>query len=823
VALALAPGDVVAGYAVVRSLGVGGMGAVYLVRHPRLPRLDALKLLRPEFSADPDFAARFLREADLVAGLSHPNIVSVLDRGEDAGRLWLTMQYVEGTDAEAALADAGGLLPADRVAHIVAGTAAALDCAHRNHLVHRDVKPANILLTAAGDDEPERVFLTDFGIAKSLDGGTRLTQTGAVLATFDYASPEQIESRPLDARSDVYSLGCVVHKLLTGSVPFPGFSVAAAIHGHLSLPPPRPTGIVPWLPPAMDQVVARAMAKDPGDRFPTCRELAAAVARAGEDLPAPPDGPYTVSLSQGAAGGDVAPTSTAGMPREQTERLVELVRRTRFFDLPEDLHRATGRTATGALPHGGRPVTLEIRSGATAHRVVADLDEPRRPPELDDLVATIQQVPAHRSGAPPTAAPVAQTPAPPTAPGRTPPTAPGTTPPVDRTTGRPAAPPTAVHRLPPAPPWIGPGAPGPPGRQTPAPPPSRRGRSMLVALLAVVLVAAGLAGWWILREDDPGGNGGPGGATASSPASPTLSAAEEALRDLPRSAEPLADAQLVVPRAGPEGIDLVLVDSATGEPTGGITTSAGDDVAPIVSPDRRSIAFARVADGAVELRVVAADGSGDSPLFTTPPTDCDDPQRPAWNPADPTQLAVLCTGTGERPDELRVVALDGSTVRTLETGHTVHGDVAFSPDGRSIGYWAGDDRALDGGDLFAVAADGSAAPVQLTEVEGRADADLVWSPDGTRIAYRRVPVEGESRIFVMAADGSQQQALTPSGAIDQDPTWSPDGTELAFKSDRAGPHGDGDHIWITDDRGRELQQLPTSGAPDSHAVAWGLR
>jgi serine/threonine protein kinase len=161
----LAPGDVIAGYTVVRQLGSGGMGAVYLVRHPRLPRYDALKLLKPELSTDPDFARRFQREADVVAGLSHRNIVSVLDRGEDRGQLWLTMQFIDGIDAEQALIDSGGLLPADRVAHIVTEVATALDTAHRHHLIHRDVKPANILLGPGTDDEPEQVFLTDFGIA----------------------------------------------------------------------------------------------------------------------------------------------------------------------------------------------------------------------------------------------------------------------------------------------------------------------------------------------------------------------------------------------------------------------------------------------------------------------------------------------------------------------------------------------------------------------------------------------------------------------------------------------------------------------------------
>ncbi|MFC7573745.1 serine/threonine-protein kinase [Klenkia terrae] len=194
----LAPGDTFAGYTVVRELGTGGMGAVYLVQHPRLPRTDALKVLRRELCSDPAFTRRFLREAELVAGLSHRNVVPVLDRGEVDGQLWLTMAFVDGQDVEGALAAAGGRLPPERAVHVVTEVAAALDAAHRQGLVHRDVKPANILLRPGDDDEPEQVFLTDFGIAKPLEAGsTRLTRTGMVIATFDYASPEQVESRDL--------------------------------------------------------------------------------------------------------------------------------------------------------------------------------------------------------------------------------------------------------------------------------------------------------------------------------------------------------------------------------------------------------------------------------------------------------------------------------------------------------------------------------------------------------------------------------------------------------------------------------------------------
>jgi len=253
------------------------MGAVYLAKHPRLPRRDALKLLNPAFSTDPNFRTRFEREADLASGLIHRNIVAVYDRGAVDGQLWISMQYVAGVDASvAARAGDGSMTPA-RVVHIISEVGSGLDFAHRSGLLHRDVKPANILLAAADDpSEPEHVLLTDFGIAKSTDEVQHLTGTGNLLATLAYASPEQIEARPLDHRVDIYALGCVLYELLAGSVPFPEASPFATMTAHLKNPPPRPSEKVPWLPPGFDDVVAKAMAKDPQDRYGSCRELSLA-------------------------------------------------------------------------------------------------------------------------------------------------------------------------------------------------------------------------------------------------------------------------------------------------------------------------------------------------------------------------------------------------------------------------------------------------------------------------------------------------------------------------------------------------------------------
>ncbi|UGT53903.1 serine/threonine-protein kinase [Nocardia asteroides] len=274
----LSPGTVFAGYRIERVLGAGGMGTVYVATHPRLPRRDALKVLPENAGAGSEFHARFLREAELSARLDHPNIVSVYDRGIEDGRLWIAMELVDGTDV-AALLRRESALPPERAVHIVTETARGLDEAHRNGLLHRDVKPANILLEPV-DDAPERVLVADFGIARAAGDGTALTAVGTVVATLAYAAPELLTEQRVDHRADVYALGCTLFEMLTGAKPFPRDSVVAVMQAHLMVPPPRATAIRPELPPAIDAVLARAMAKNPEDRFSSCGALAAATAAA---------------------------------------------------------------------------------------------------------------------------------------------------------------------------------------------------------------------------------------------------------------------------------------------------------------------------------------------------------------------------------------------------------------------------------------------------------------------------------------------------------------------------------------------------------------
>jgi eukaryotic-like serine/threonine-protein kinase len=293
----VANGEVFAGYLVEQLLGRGGMGSVYLAKHPRLPRKTALKLLNREMVSDQEIRARFEREADLVAQLDHPNIVTVYDRGLEDGQLWISMQYIDGIDAASVEPTR---LPPERAVQIIAEVAEALDYAHGNGVMHRDVKPANMLLARSTGGKGERVYLTDFGIARLRDDGGHLTQTGTFTATLTYASPEQLTGAQLDGRSDQYSLACSLFWLFTGAGPFAASNPAAVIRGHLQEPPPPLSTVRPGLPPGLDAVLIKAMAKRPDDRFASCADFAAAARRALA-LPSAPQMPVAPRVYSGPA------------------------------------------------------------------------------------------------------------------------------------------------------------------------------------------------------------------------------------------------------------------------------------------------------------------------------------------------------------------------------------------------------------------------------------------------------------------------------------------------------------------------------------------
>jgi YVTN family beta-propeller protein len=272
-----APGTEIAGYRIESFIGRGGMAVVYRAEDMRLGRKVALKLLTPQLADSEQFRQRFIRESRLAASLDHPNIVPIYEAGEADGQLFIAMRYVIGADLKAVLAQMGGQLPLDRTLGLFGQVGSALDSAHRAGLVHRDVKPANILVAAderPGSARRDHVYLTDFGLTKrttEMSGG--LTGTGHFLGTVDYVSPEQIQGRPVGSGTDIYALGCVIYECLTGQLPFRRDDDAALLWAHLAETPPPITGIRPEVPAAVDDVVTRAMAKDPADRYESCEEL----------------------------------------------------------------------------------------------------------------------------------------------------------------------------------------------------------------------------------------------------------------------------------------------------------------------------------------------------------------------------------------------------------------------------------------------------------------------------------------------------------------------------------------------------------------------
>ena len=289
----IGPGSTFGTYRIESQLGRGGMSVVYLAEDPRLARRVAIKVLSDELAGDGSFRNRFVRESQLAAGLDHPNIVPVYEAGEIDGKLFIAMRYVRGTDLRTLIAQEGSVAP-DRTVRLLRPIASALDAAHRAGLVHRDVKPANILV--ALDQEEEHPYLSDFGLTKHTSSKSGLTQTGTFMGTVDYVAPEQIQGGEVDGRTDEYSLACVLYQCLTGQVPFDKGTDVATLFGHLQDPPPHVSARRPDVSPALDEVVARGMAKDPADRHATCALMVDAAARAiGMPVPSGENDPTIVA------------------------------------------------------------------------------------------------------------------------------------------------------------------------------------------------------------------------------------------------------------------------------------------------------------------------------------------------------------------------------------------------------------------------------------------------------------------------------------------------------------------------------------------------
>jgi serine/threonine protein kinase len=353
----LAEGDEFAGYRIERRLGRGGMGVLYLAIEPGLERRVALKLIAPEAAADEVFARRFAEESKIAASIEHPNVVPIYAAGEEGGVPFIAMRYVAGADLARRLARDGRLEPVT-AAELIAQIGNGLDAIHAAGLIHRDVKPANVLL--ADEAGGEHAYITDFGVARNVATESGLTQTGRFVGTLDYVAPEQISGGQIDARVDVYALGCLLFKLLTGEVPFPKEGDAARLYAHLNDPPPAPSLYVPEVSMALDDVVVRAMSKQPDERYPSAGDLgrAAQAAERGERTTVPE---HTVAT--GAAATRTAETVT---PRPAATR--ESISSAEPSAPTESTRRLPDETAVAASGDGvsGASRRWAIAAGAAA-------------------------------------------------------------------------------------------------------------------------------------------------------------------------------------------------------------------------------------------------------------------------------------------------------------------------------------------------------------------------------------------------------------------------------------------------------------------------
>jgi streptogramin lyase len=335
----LQPGAVFAGHRIEGLAGRGGMGVVYKATHIALDHVVALKVISPELAGDSRFRRRFEEESRIAVSIRHPNVVAIHHAGEEDGLLFVTMDLIDGVDLRGLL-HAHGQIDPGHAASVISEVASALDAAHARGLVHRDIKPGNILIEGEGDSE--RVYLTDFGLARLVEATTGVTATGAFVGTLDYVAPEQIRGERVDARADVYALGCVMFELLTGHTPFAARDdKVAKMYAHLQEEPPRPSLLRPELPRELDLVVGRALAKDPDKRYPSAGDFARAATAAVSGSP-------TVEAERSVAVGAAAP----GPPEATTSAERELAATAQLPAPAAPAPRSTGRGRWLALAAG---------------------------------------------------------------------------------------------------------------------------------------------------------------------------------------------------------------------------------------------------------------------------------------------------------------------------------------------------------------------------------------------------------------------------------------------------------------------------------------
>jgi len=776
------PGSVLAGYRLESQVGAGGMAVVFRARDERLGRLVALKILSPQLATDSGFRRRFIAESVAAAAVDDPHIIPVYEADEADGVLFIAMRFVQGGDLREVLLREGRLSPA-QTAEFISPVASALDAAHAAGLVHRDVKPGNILVDAR-PGRPDHVYLSDFGVSKGARSSGTLTGTGQFLGTPDYSAPEQIEGGTVDGRTDQYALACVAFQLLTGVLPFQRDTLMAVMMAHMRVPPPSLVSLRDDLPGEVDDVIAKGMAKAPDDRYESCGDFADALREALGLMSYRPAGPQTNPPRPAPKASTHRATSNG-----ETQAVVEA-----GPDVPG------GRDATApsaAQPAGQTPPAFRMPEGPPAPS------------------APTPPAPTPPAAAPPVTAPAAGTAPPAASPAATAAAEPPARKPIPATvavqSAEPPTPPPGPGVAPPSWPPQG-GAAVPAGAKAG---PSRR-RLVSIAAAAVIVVAAGAIPFALLRNGHSGSTGKPSGpatssSSAASSANPTGSStstgaaiaqnsggASSSSTASSTSAANVAKYSLAgknltsaYPGAfisslafSPAGATLAVADP-------GPRTGAGTCLWQISTPDCTTFKMNAYAVAFNHTGTVLAT-SGDLAFSGQSQATVSGITR-LWNAA-----------TGK---QLRLVTNPGSKGALA---------VAFSPDGKTL---AVGDR---NGRIYLWDAASGQAITTLTDPVSKGVNSVAFSPDGAALAA--ADANGFSYLWNVASGQVKNVLADPASKGVDSVAFSPDGKTLA-----AGDLNGRGYLWdvATGHRAAILDDPTATGAlsvafsPDGRTLAVG--